>query len=130
MNLIKKTDLYENKYIIGNLDQIEKNYMFQTPIDNILDVIFLEPNYDYIDSFKKYIKSKKNIMSEKEEKISNKLKLQISSLIKSYSNEPFIKQMDNEIKKYSKQNDEIKEIFFENEFKIGPDIYNEDIFNL
>lgn len=124
----QKTDLYENKYVIGNLDIIEKNYMFQTPIDHILDVIFLEPNYDYLDSFKKYKKSKKNVMNESETKIGNSLKVGIDNLMKIYSDDPIIKEMDKEINSYTKDNAKISQIFSKNEFKISPDLYNEDIF--
>lgn len=114
---------YDETIIIGSLDSKEYATNISNPLDKVLDIIYINPNYDFEKDKKNFFKLRQQKSIDGNETINPLIKKSVEELNESIQNDDYITGLSNEI------NDQegFGEIFEDVEFKIKSDI---DISNI
>jgi len=114
---------YNENITIGSLDSKEYATNISNPLDKVLDIIYINPNYDFEKDKKNFFKLRQQKSTDEKETINPLIKESVQKLNESIQNDEYITGLSNEI------NDQegFGEIFEDVEFKIKSDV---DISNI
>lgn len=114
---------YNESITIGSLDSKEYATNISNPLDKVLDIIYINPNYDFEKDKKNFFKLRQQKSIDGNETINPLIKKSVEELNVSIQNDDYILGLSNEI------NDQegFGEIFEDVEFKIKSDV---DISNI
>ncbi len=105
---------YEEKLIIGELEHKELPTNKTNKVDSVLDLIYIEPNYNYEKSITNYFMFKKRYNEDNQKSISDNVLQQTTAMNEAIKNDNLVKEMTVEIN----ENIEFDEIFEDVTFDI------------
>ncbi|MEQ2767811.1 ATP-dependent nuclease [Faecalibacillus intestinalis] len=116
--------VYDEHLIFGNIDKKTVATNITNELDKILDIIYIEPNYNYERNMNNYFSYQKKNNESHERTISEEVLNQASKMNESISDDAIIKEMTASLN----NNSEFEEIFEGISFKINSNIQVSNIY--
>jgi putative ATP-dependent endonuclease of OLD family len=116
--------VYDEHLIFGNIDKKTVATNITNELDKILDIIYIEPNYNYERNMNNYFSYQKKNNESHERTVSEEVLNQASKMNESISDDAIIKEMTASLN----NNSEFEEIFEGISFKINSNIQVSNIY--